>query len=60
MKIRLTTISLTHDGKRFEEGEVVETGAKKGQVPEDVAQARLDAGTAELVEEGKAPAKDAQ
>jgi len=45
MRIRLTTIALHHDGRRFAEGEVVVAG---DDIPLDLAEARLRAGTAEL------------
>jgi hypothetical protein len=48
---RITGIALDHDGRRYEEGEVVEAG---DQVPFEVLEARLAAGTAELVGEGEA------
>lgn len=60
MKIKITEIALLHDGKRYEIGDTVATGDKKGQLTVEVAQARLDAGTAELVEADKALADKAQ
>lgn len=56
MRARITHISLTLPGRLVEIGEVVERGA---DVPEDVFDARLAAGTAELVSDGLEPSRAA-
>ncbi|MFN3513454.1 MAG: hypothetical protein ACK41C_10435 [Phenylobacterium sp.] len=58
MKIRLTQIDLSYGGRTFPEGAVVTVG-EAGDIPADLAQARLDAGRAEPVEDdGQAVAFD--